>query len=219
MGKDKYYNTLLSTTKFEAVQLMKVSGGKIAYFTETALDEFEAKLKKPADQKKSPAYEGKKFQIATYKLASNGDFFVSGQNFDPSNEGPKFKDIVGFHFDDKGVLKAQYSVDTKENNKYSKGFGTEQLFIEGAEGKKMYWLQQEIVGVSMARGKMLAYPSMGAVTLEDGSISNFTAYGAEEGFYLDPTFPFLETDKGHTIVFFGSSKSGKDIWFARVKLD
>jgi hypothetical protein len=218
-GKDKYYNVLLSTSKFEAVQLMKVSGGSIAYFTETALDEFEAKLKKPSDQKKSPSYEGKKFQIATYKIASNGDFFVAGQNFDPSDDGPKFKDIVGFHFDDRGVLKAQYSVDTKENNKYSKAFGTEQLFIEGADGKKMHWIQQEIVGVSQARGKMLAYPSIGSVMMEDGSISNFTAYGGEEGYYLDPTFPFLETEKGNTIVFFGSSKSGKDIWFARVKLD
>ena len=218
-GKDKYYNVLLHTNKFEAVQLMKVSDHKVAYFTETDLDEFESKLKKPADQKKSPSYEGKKFQIATYKIASNGDFFVAGQNFDPSNEGPKFKDIIGFHFDGNGVLKAQYSVDTKENNKDSKAFGTEQLFIEGADGKKMYWLQQEIVGIAQARGKMLAYPSIGSVMMEDGAISNFAAYGGEEGYYLDPTFPFLETEKGNRLVFFGSDKKGKEIWFARVKLD
>jgi len=219
MGKDKYYNQLTGTSKFEAVQLMKVSDHKVSYLTETDLEEFESKLKKPSDQKKSPSYEGKKFRIATYKIASNGDFFVSGQNFKNSNDGPQFNDIMGFHFDDKGVLKSQYSVDTKESNKDAKANGTEQFFIESANGEKMYWFQLEIVGVAMARGKMLAYPSIGSIHLNDGSISNSTAYGGEEGFYLDPTFPYLETDKGNRIVFFGSDKKGKEIWFARVKLD
>lgn len=219
MGKDKYYNQLLATSKFKAVQLLKISDHKIQYFTETDLEEFEAKLKKPADQKKSPSYEGKKFQIANYGTASNGDFFVCGQNFKPSKEGAQFNDIVGFHFDSKGELKSQYSVDTKENNKYSKAHGTEQFFLENAGGEKVYWVQYEIVGVSMARNKMLAYPSIGNVKLADGSISNFTAYGGEEGYFLDPSYPFLETDKGSTIVFFGSNKKGKDIWFARVLLD
>jgi len=219
MGKDKYYNMLLSETKFKAVQLMKVSGHKVAYFTETDLPEFEAKLKKPADQKKTPSYDGKKFQIANYLIPSNGDFFVSGQNFNTSNEGNKYTDILGFHFDSKGELKAQYSVDTRESNKYAKEAGTEQLLIENAGGNKVYWVQFEIVGVSMARGKMLTYPSIGHINLGDGSISTFTAYGGDEGFYLDPTFPFLETDKGNNIVFFGSDKGGKEIWFARVRLD
>ncbi len=219
MGKDKYYNQLLSTTKFKAVQLMKISNHNVAYFTETDLEEFDAKLKKPSDQKKSPSYEGKKFAFANYALASNGDFFVSGQNYKPSKEGPQFNDIVGFHFDDKGILKSQYSVDTKESNKIAKANGTEQFFIENAKGDKLYWFQLEIVGVSMARGKMHAYPSIGSVTLDGSNVSNFTSYGGEEGFFLDNSFPYLETDKGNTIVFFGSNKKGKDIWFARVLLD
>jgi len=218
-GKDKYYNSLVGTSKFEAVQLMKVSDNKIAYLTETDLEEFESKLKKPSDQKKSPSYAGKKFQIANYMIASNGDFFVSGQNFKNSNDGPQYHDIVGFHFDDMGVLKSQYSVDTKESNKDAKAHGTEQFFLESANGERMYWFQLEIVGVAAARGKMMAYPSVGNIHLTDNNISNFSSYGGEEGFYLDPTFPYLETDKGNSIVFFGSDKKGKEIWFARVKLD
>jgi len=219
MGKDKYYNQLLSTSKFKAVQLLKISDHKVAYFTETDLEEFEAKLKKPSNQKKAPSYEGKKFRIANYMIASNGDFFVSGQNFKPSNEGPQFHDIMGFHFDHNGVLMSQYSVDTEESNKYAKAHGAEQLFIESADGKKMFWFKQEIVGIATARGKVLAYPSVGSVDLDDGNISNFTTYGGEEGFYLDPLYPYHETEKGNTIVFFGSDKKGKEIWFARVKLD
>ncbi|MFH2095013.1 MAG: hypothetical protein ABIJ16_04875, partial [Bacteroidota bacterium] len=81
-GKDNYYNMLLATTKFKAVQLMKISGGKIEYLTQTNLEDFEAKLKCPPSQKKSPAYAGKKFEIANYSLAANGDLFVIGQNKD-----------------------------------------------------------------------------------------------------------------------------------------
>lgn len=219
MGKDKYYNQLLSTTKFKAVQLMKISDHKIEYFTETDLEEFESKLKKPADQKKSPSYEGKKFAFANYFIASNGDFFVSGQNFKKSNEGAQFYDILGFHFDNKGELMSQYSVDTKESNKYAKSNGTEQFFIENAKADKVYWFQLEILGVSMSRGKMLAYPSIGNVNLADNNISNFTSYGGDEGYFLDNSFPYLETDTGNTIVFFGSNKKGKEIWFARIILD
>ncbi len=219
MGKDKYYNQLLATSKFKAVQLMKISNHKVAYFTETDLEEFESKLKKPADQKKSPSYEGKKFAFASYAKTTNGDFFVSGQNFKNSKEGPQYNDIVGFHFDNKGVLKSQYSVDTKESNKYAKAHGTEQYFIENAKGDKVYWFQNEIVGLALARNKMMVYPSIGNIELEGGNISHFTTYGGEEGYYLDPSYPFLETDKGNTIVFFGSDRKGKEIWFARIILD
>lgn len=219
MGKDKYYNQLLATSKFKAVQLMKISDHKVAYFTETDLEEFESKLKKPANQKKVPSYEGKKFAFANYFLSSNGDFFVSGQNYKPSKEGAQFNDIVGFHFDEKGHLLSQYSVDTKESNKDAKANGTEQFFIENAKGDRVYWFQLEILGVSMSRGKMLAYPSIGNVNLADNSISNFTSYGGEEGYFLDNSFPYLETDKGNAIVFFGSNKKGKEIWFARIILD
>jgi len=219
MGKDKYYNQLTSTSKFKAVQLMKVSDNKIEYFTETDLPEFEAKLKKPADQKKAPAYEGKKFAFASYKIASNGDFIVSGQRFKPSKEGNQYNDIVGFHFDSKGKLKAQYSVDTKESNKYAKANGTEQFFTENIANTRMYWFQLEIVGVAMARGKMLSYPSIGYIDLGNDNISNFISLGGEEGYYLDPSYPYLATDGESKIVFFGSDKKGKEIWFARVMLD
>ncbi|HAN76798.1 MAG TPA: hypothetical protein DCQ31_02950, partial [Bacteroidales bacterium] len=65
-GKDKYYNASIGQTKFKAVQLMKISNHKVEYFTETNLEEFAAKLKLPPTQKKSPDYEGKKFEIANY---------------------------------------------------------------------------------------------------------------------------------------------------------
>ena len=51
------------------------------------------------------------------------------------------------------------------------------------------------------------------------NISNFMSLGGEEGYYLDPSYPYLATDGESKIVFFGSDRKGKEIWFARVVLD
>ncbi|MFH1319170.1 MAG: hypothetical protein ABII90_00755 [Bacteroidota bacterium] len=219
-GKDKYYNLAMATTKFKAVQLLKISNNKLEYITETDLEEFEAKFQKPPSQKKAPAYKGKKFEIANYKLAGNGDLFVIGQNFTPNQEkGNQYKDVLAFHFDNKGTLKAQYGVDIKESNKYAKAAGAPQEFIENSDGSGMFWLLMEFKGLTMWGGKPLTYPRIGKIDLANGTISDFSDYGVDGDYYLDPKFPYLETDKGHRIVFFGSNKSGKVIWFLRVNIE
>jgi len=217
-GKDNYYNMLLSTTKYKAVQLMKVnSGGTVDYFTETNLEELEAKLTTPPSQKKSPAYKGKKFEIANYHVAPNGDFIVVGQNFEPSNAGIKYNDILAFHFDGIGKLKAQYSVDTKESNKFAKAAGTPQFFIDN-DNTTIFWFLQEIKDLAAAKGKLLTYPRISKVDIGNGKLNDFAAFGADDKYYLDTKYPMLETEKGNMVVFFGSDRGGKTIWFCRVAL-
>lgn len=217
LGKDKYYNMSLGVTKFKAVQLLKISNHAVEYFTETDLEEFKSKLKTPPSQRKSPDYEGKKFQIANYHIAGNGDFFVVGQNFNPNSKGPNFNDIVAFHFDSKGVLKSQYGLDTKESNAYAKSSGTPQFFVE--RGDNLYWFLQEINGVYASKGKVLSYPRVGKISLASGTVSDFKEYGGDGDYYLDPKFPYLQTNEADKLVFFGSDKKGKEIWFLRLKLD
>lgn len=217
-GKEKYFNTLTTTSKFKAVQLMKVSNHKVDFLTETKLEEFQAKLKTPPSQKKSPEYEGKKFQVGSYTIASSGDFFVMGQNFDPSSEGNKYKDVLAFQFDTKGALKTQYGVDTKESNKYAKAAGAPQFLVESNDKKSLFWVLQEITGFAESKGKVLSYPRIAKINIEQGTIGNFLDLGGEE-YYLDPKYPCLQTSKGSTVVFFGANKKGKKIWFARVKLE
>jgi hypothetical protein len=216
-GKDKYYSALAATTKFKSVQAMKISNHKVEYITETNLEEFEAKLKTPPSQKKSPAYSGKKFEIANYRICSNGDFFVVGQNYNTSDEGNKYNDALGFHFDNKGVLKSQYGIDTRESNKWSKSMGTPQSFIE--KDGKLFWILQEIKDVYEPRMKPLTYPRIGKVELAAGSLSDLVDFGRENKFYLDPKFPFLQSPDPNKIVFFGADKGGKTIWFCRVKME
>ena len=216
-GKDKYYNALVNTTKFKAVQLMRIANHKVSYLTETDLPEFESKLKTPPGQRKAPNYEGKKFSIANYHIAQNGDFFVVGQNFSTSKTGNKYDDVLAFHFDKDGKLKAQYGVDTKESNQFSKAAGTPQFFVE--KGDKLYWFLQEIKGVYGSSNKVLSYPRSGVVGLPDASVSEFKTFGKDDNYYLDPKYPYLQSSDSDKLVFFGSDKKGKEIWFLRLKLD
>lgn len=229
-GKDSYYNSLIGkVSKFKSVQLMKIANHKVDYLTETNLEEFAAKLKTPPSQKRSPEYEGKKFDIMNYKVFDNGDFMVVGQNYkmksQTSSNGTyttttpekQYYDIIAFHFDGNGVLKAQYGVDTKENNEYSRDNGTPQFMVSGKNTNNTYWVVQEIKGYSDWFHKILTYPRLAKVDMNGATIGDFTAFGDKE-FYLDPNHPYLECEPG-VLVFFGSDKPGKTIWFAKVRLD
>ena len=219
-GKDKYFQMSSNTSKFKAVQLMKVSNHQIAYFTETNLEEFKTKLQLPPSQKKSPEYEGKRFEIANYYVASNGDFFVIGQNFETSKEGNRYNDVLGFQFDSKGVLKSQYGIDTKESNKYAKAAGAPQSLVQSKDGKYIYWLLLEIRGVALFKGKVLTYPRIGKIDLASGKVSNFLdVRGPDDDYYLDAKFPFIEMEDKNEVVFFGSDKPGKNIWFVKIKVE
>jgi len=232
-GKDDYYNNLDGKiSKYKSVQLMKIADKKVEYLTETTLDEFAKKLKTPPSQKKAPEYEGKKFEIVNYKVFENGDFMVVGQNFKMMQPPPtstslsaaintakekQYNDIIAFHFDNKGVLKAQYGVDTKESNDYSKKNGTPQSMLMGKDPNNMYWVVQEIRGYSEWFKKILTYPRIAKVDMSVGNLGDFTALGDKE-FFLDPKFPYLESEPGK-LVFFGSNKPGKIIWFAKIDLE
>lgn len=245
-GKDKYFNEGVkagpsfgrfgsSEVKFKSVQLMKITGGKMTYLTETLLDEFKAKQKFPPNQRKTPDYDGREFGVRSYQFASNGDLFVLGQNYDKDGNGAisKFTDVLGFQFDTNGKLKAQYGLDTKEKGiavSQSTSYGVfykvvsttvqvyacPQTLIEAADGN-IYWILQEIKGMG-PNDKMLTYPRIAKVNKATADIGEMKTFGKGDGFYLHPQYPFLETDKAETVVFFGADKPGKELWFARVKL-
>lgn len=71
----------LENMKWKLFQLGKFTAGKVEYVTTTDLDEFEAKLKTPPSQKKSPSYRGKRFHFSGAQLYHDGSIFISGQNY------------------------------------------------------------------------------------------------------------------------------------------
>lgn len=223
-NNDKYFNVQWGSNKLSDFMMMKVSNGKIDYLTNTNLDEFESKLEGPPSQKKVPAYKGKKFAVGNMELASNGDVLIYGQNFKPKDDGLDYLDVIVFHFSAKGELKRQYGLDIEEKNKYAKANFTDSYFLESEDNKAMYWIIMEIAGARDSFGKFRAftYPRIGKIDLNSASVSDFMALGQEKGdkYFLENSFPILPTsgNDGQKLTFFGSDKSGKVLYFARVAL-
>ena len=58
-----------------------------------------------------------------------------------------YKDLVMFHFDTQGNLKAQYGIKRDKNNKWSKAILTPQEVSMSGDGKSMYWTYGELKGM------------------------------------------------------------------------
>jgi len=236
-GEDKYYDQLVNTTTYKAFQVAKISNHKIDYMTETFIYEFDSKLKFPPDQRQSPAYDGKKFDLSNMEILSNGDLFITGQtwggkfNAITGNRDFTYKDFLGFHFDKNGKLVSQYGIDAKEN---SGKYMAPQVQVESDNGKYLYWLIQEVKGEkgegigfqilgipqfsTLLKKRLLTYPRMGKIDLSSGSVSDFILYGKEK-YFCDNNFPILKNSSEKKLVLFGSNREGDVIWFVRVRMD
>ncbi|HYG51925.1 MAG TPA: hypothetical protein VD905_13530 [Flavobacteriales bacterium] len=221
-GDEDYWNMAYMAKKYKAVQLMKIHENKMEYITSTNLEEFKSKLKTPPGQKKTPEYQGKKFDIASYSSAPNGDFFVMGQNIEQSDKGKRFKDVLSFHFDNKGVLRSQYGLDIIETNDLAQARLTPQQLLPGASAGNMYWFVREIDGVNAA-DRLLTYGRIGKIDMNGATVGDFKILGSANNkkpdYFLDPNFPYLTSETPGTVVFFGSDKKEKNLWFSRVFLD
>ncbi len=205
-------------TKWKNYQIVKITKDKVDYATATNIDEFEAKLKKPASQSKSPAYKGKRFRFVRANVSSDGSLFICGQNFKET----EYKDPLMFYFDNKGILKADYGIRLEEINDASKGRATQQ-FITESNGS-IYWEVWELNGYKEEAGnnerpKGLYYPSIAKINTSTGEISDFVKFGTVKGkpkYYLNNSFPFIRNPDDGSYIYLGVDKPGKVFWFGKV---
>jgi len=238
--------------KYKDYQVMKISDGKLNWVNTTSLDEFSVRAVTPPSQRKSPEYKGKLFERSLVFITPNGELIVSGQKYtmksvpDPNNPDQTikvkdaYKDLVMFHFDNKGNLKSQYGIKRDKNNKYSKAILTPQDVALSGDGKTLYWTYGELKGMkqgfeigggmlemagvgTLSKSKLLYYPAVARIDLEAGSIGDFVPLGATpEGkqlYYTNPQFPSLISPDGSNLTFIGESKNGKTIWLGRMNLE
>ena len=248
-GKDE-----IKDIKYKNFQIMKVTDKKLAWINNTDLKEFETKAVTPPSQKKSPEYKGKKFVKTLVYVTSSGELFVAGQKYtvknvpDPDNKIAgatkkvidAYKDLVMFHFDNKGALKAQYGIKRDKNNKYSKGTLTPQYLYENADGSQLYWVYGEIKGMrkgfaltggvleiagvgTLSKRKLLFYPAVAKVDLAKGTMGDFVPFGADADgkqlYYTNPEYPQLLTDDRSSLIFVGEDKKGSLVWLGKMNLE
>lgn len=229
-NKTDYLNEKPEDDKFKAknFQIVKIENGKIDYITSTPISDFEAKAQKPAAQKKSPDYRGRKFRVNQIFQASNGDLFIAGQNYNlvlGYSNVKVFTDLIMLHFDNKGTLKAQYGLEREESNNDSKMVSNNQLIYESNDGKSIYWGILEIKDLKKdkelgdSKFKFLVYPNMTKINLANTTISNPVKFGqGKTDYYVNNRYPFLNLGRGQ-VVFLGETSGGKTLWFAKMPLD
>jgi len=213
-SNDKYYMQQVGVTKFDNFQLMKISGGKVAFITSTSIEEFAGKLQIPANMKKVDSYDGRKFDIGSITTCSTGDLLISGQE----NNGGTFGNISLFQFGSDGKLKAQYGYKLEETGKEAQSMQTIHVEFENPDNKTITWIVYELTGST--NEKMLIYPRVATIDLGASTISAFSQYGytKDQEFFVDNSRPVILIDDNRKAVFFGSDKNNKTIWFARIKL-
>jgi hypothetical protein len=262
--EEKYVNTLqpcnsplsgqseVKDIKYRDYQVMKISNGQLAWTSSTNLDEFSAKAVTPPSQKASPEYRGRNFQRNLVFVTPAGELILSGQMYttktvpDPNSANQTikiiddYKDLLMFHFDNKGNLKAQYGIRRDRNNQWSKANMAPQEVALSADGKKLYWSYGELQGMrrgfelgggllemtgnsTLSKSKLLYYPTVARVDLAGGTIGDFVALGADDNekqlYYTNPEFPSLISQDGTQITYVGESKNGKIIWLGRMNLE
>jgi hypothetical protein len=226
--------------KAKGFQIVKISNGKAAYVTLNTLDDFDKKSQSPPSQKKKPEYTGRKFKIATVKVMPNGDLMIAGQKYSKSGSGghtnkllggiasgpsgPQYEDIIMMHFTNNGTLRTAYGVRREENDKDAKTSPNNQMLWVAPDGK-VYWTIMEMKGwrqekeLGDSKYKYLLYPNVVIVDVLNAKIGDFVQFGqGKSDYYVNNKYPMMPLKGNSEMFFFGESKNGKTLWFAKMPL-
>jgi hypothetical protein len=205
--------------KYDNLQFMKIADGKVAFITATKIEDFAKKMQMPPDMKKIDSYECKDLEFGAVVFTSSGDILINGQQAEKGSKGNevKYGDIYLFQFGADGNLKAQYGYKLAETNKDATSQPTLDAEFENPDGT-LSWLVYEIAGVE--KDRVLMYPQMAKIDLQSVNISKVATFGVskKEAYYVDNSHPIVPIDNNTKLVFFGTDKKDKVLWFARVGL-
>lgn len=239
--------TEIKEIKWKSFQLMKISNKELAWVKATDLKEFKDKAMTPPSQKQKPTYIGKKFEKTMTYVTPEGEVFIGGQKYTYKKQltdrgsfqrvGVNYKDLVLFHFDARGNLKAQYGVRRDKMNSHSKAILTPQDLVLTEDGQSLVWIYGEIKGFrggfevatldngsvrTISKNKLLYYPAVSTINLDNGEVGDFKMLGQDakgkQLYYAHPNFPYVLSPQGDHITFIGEDKRGTLVWLSKMKL-
>lgn len=234
MSTGKYFDDLTNTKVFGGFQVMKISGHKVDYVTNTGLGEFSAKKILPPSEKKGDSYDGKKVLISNYTVTPEGILMVAGQSYSSYRNAQTLEKIVtygdcfAFAVDPMGSLLSQYIFNWRG---YGSNLPAFQELFAGNNPSNIYWLimvpvytKIEIWGGFGPSWVDICASEICKIDLKSNSMTNFYNHQvdkeAHKFYYLSSTMPYYITED-HKLMLFGSQSmsGGKRLWFARIPLD
>jgi hypothetical protein len=239
--QDKYEKKAFNK-EAENFHLLKFDSGKLLYASTTPTNGFAYKLKTPPSQKKGSAYKGRRIEMQEFIVTPSGEFLMAGQltkrkmlktsnksMFGDAQIVNTYLDIVCFHFDAQGNLKAQYAVDKMLNDKKSEIFQIGHNFIASADGKTVYWEMLEVKGTEGYGSFMDAYhgkpsfyahyfPRIAKINIADASVSNFDVMGGKGKYLLYRNNSLVWDNASRTRYYVGHDKKYKNLFVGKYEM-
>lgn len=220
-----------SAKEMDNFHLLKITGNQLVFTSTTPVSDFKSKFKTASGDKGASPYKGKKFYIENFTVTPSGDYLIAGQLTGTAKMGSTttvktYEDIVCFHFDKGGNLKAQYGIGKMNSDKKSEIFDMPQNFYLSSDGKKIFWEILEVKGVKGYSSFMDAYagsatfyplyfPRIGSIDLESSTLSAFKVLG-DEKYFLRKDFTSIFDEKEKSITYIGHDDDFKQLWVGKV---
>jgi len=214
-------------TKMENLHLLKFAGKDLVMASTTPTDSFKEKFKTVKGDKGASVYKGKKFKVVRFYVSPDEEYFVAGQLTDWGANGKEFHDLICFHFDTKGKLRAQYGLGRTSDDKKSEIFEVPQNFFQ-AENGILYWEVLDAKGVKGYASFADAYagvatfypqyfPRLVTINTKDAEMISLKQLG-DGNYFLNKRFPGHYSKEDHSITYIGQDLKYKTLWVGQVKL-
>lgn len=239
------YMGIIGTGKQDAFQIIKVTGDNVDFVAGPTLDEMNAVAAKPDSQKKLIEYDGRKVEFRNFNFSSNGDMFISAQDWSKDARTTKalYKDFFLFHFAADGSFKRLYGLESVKDkagiagaidpNTDPRFYPDEGEVFQGSDGT-MYW---NIYGVKRIDKYVSSYtigsyeytetswiPRLtGAIAKFDvasGTVDEVTQLGNDDfTLYRIPSIgtPSIAIEGGTKRIYIGNGgEKGRQIWLGKM---
>ena len=215
----------------ENLHLLKFSGNRLDFASTTSLPEFKSKFKTAPGDKGASVYKGNGFFTENFFVTDSEDYLVTGQlissvNLGLANPTDSYEDIICFHFDKTGNLKAQYGIGKMNNDKKSEIFDMKQNFYVSSDGKSVYWELMEIKGVKGYESFINAYngyatyyplyfPRIVKIDLTSYTLGTIKVLGNEK-YFLKRDFESTFDKNENSLTYIGLDEDFKQLWIGKM---
>lgn len=237
--------SIIGTGKQDAFQILKVTGDKVDFVSGPALEEMNAKAAKPESQKKFIEYDGRKVDFRNFSFSSNGDIFISAQDYstDARTTLPLYKDLFMFHFAADGTFKRLYGINSVkekaglggaiDQNTDPRFYPDQGEVFQGSDGT-MYWNIYGVQRIDKYSRTWVSYNTeytetnwiprlTGAIAKFDvasGQVEEFKKLGnGDFTLYNIPSIgtPSVAIENGTKRVYIGNGgEKGRQIWLGKI---
>jgi hypothetical protein len=230
-GEESYQQTKYNNAASEEMDnlhLLKFSGNKLIFATTAPVSEFKAKKQIAQGEKSGKVYNGKKFTVQNFEVTPNNEFLVTGQitfwQMVNKVSVKSYGDIICFHFDSQGQLKAQYAVDKLYEDRASETSSMPQKFFVTSDGKSAYW---EIIEFKMEKdffGNFSEhyFPRIVKIDLAKATLGEFK-YPGNKKYYIytfdDGSITMYFDPNTATRTYVGIGVKDEVVWVSNVTFD